>query len=109
MFYQYLLDEDEEVRTNACFGMGVLCACAQQQLVGQYQNILARLSQMLSKETDLRMIDNVISCLCRMIVVSPSHVPLSQVSVTDRSRSMGIASLGPTGHLSTFAIARRFL
>ena len=89
--------------------MGVLCACAQQQLVGQYQNILTRLSQLLSKETDLRMIDNVISCLCRMIVVSRSHVPLSQVSVTDRSRSMGTACLGLTGHLSTFAAARGLL
>ncbi|CAF1179561.1 unnamed protein product [Rotaria sordida] len=79
MFYQYLLDEDEEVRTNACFGMGVLCIVANQQLLGQYETILNRLSQVLIKETNLRMIDNICSCLCRMIVVSPKHVPLEQV------------------------------
>ncbi len=80
MFYQYLLDDDEEVRTNACFGMGVLCKVANQQLIGQYEVILNRLSQVLIKETNLRMIDNICSCLCRMIVVSPTHVPLGQVS-----------------------------
>lgn len=79
MFYQYLLDEDEEVRTNACFGMGVLCVAGQQQLVGQYEAILTRVSHLLGKETDGRMIDNVISCLCRMILVSSKNVPLSQV------------------------------
>ncbi|CAF3940802.1 unnamed protein product [Adineta steineri] len=79
MFYQYLLDDDDEVRTNACFGMGILCAIANQQLVGQYETILSRLSQVLIKETNIRMIDNICSCLCRMIVVSPKHVPLGQV------------------------------
>ncbi|CAF0845274.1 unnamed protein product [Adineta ricciae] len=79
MFYQYLIDDDEEVRTNACFGMGVLCAVANQQLLGQYEAILSRLSQALTKETNRRMIDNICSCLCRMIVVSPKHVPLGQV------------------------------
>ena len=79
VFYQYLLDDDEEVRTNACFGMGVLCMVANQQLLAQYETILSRLSQVLSKETNLRMIDNISSCLCRMIVVSPRHVPLEQV------------------------------
>lgn len=79
MFYQYLLDEDEEVRTNACFGMGVLCVVANQHLVGQYETILNRLSHVLSKESNLRMIDNISSCLCRMIRVSSQHVPLGQV------------------------------
>ena len=79
MFFQYLLDEDDEVRTNACFGLGVLCAVAQGHLLGQYETILARLSQVLTRETNRRMIDNVLSCLCRMIVVSPKHVPLNQV------------------------------
>ncbi|CAF1456207.1 unnamed protein product [Rotaria sp. Silwood1] len=79
MFYQYLIDDDEEVRTNACFGMGVLCAIANQQLLSQYETILNRLSHVLIKETNLRMIDNICSCLCRMIVVSSKHVPLEQV------------------------------
>jgi hypothetical protein len=79
VFYQYLLDDDEEVRTNACFGMGVLCIVANQQLLGQYETILNRLSQVLIKETNIRMIDNICSCLCRMIVVSTTHVPLGQV------------------------------
>ena len=81
MFYQYLIDDDEEVRTNACFGMGVLCAVANQQLLGQYEAILSRLSQALMKETNRRMIDNICSCLCRMIVVSSKHVPLEQVNI----------------------------
>jgi hypothetical protein len=79
VFYQYLLDDDEEVRTNACFGMGVLCIVANQHLVGQYEVILNRLSHVLSKETDKRMIDNICSCLCRMILISSKHVPLGQV------------------------------
>ena len=88
MFFQYLLDEDEEVRTNACFGLGVLCAAANQHLLSQYELILGRLSQVLSKENNVRMIDNVCSCLCRMILVSPKHVPLGQVSSTLIDKSM---------------------
>ncbi|CAF3140795.1 unnamed protein product [Rotaria socialis] len=79
MFHQYLIDDDDEVRTNSCFGMGVLCALANQHLIGQYETILTRLSHVLVKETHPRMIDNICSCLCRMIVVSPQHVPLEQV------------------------------
>ena len=108
VFYQYLLDEDEEVRTNSCFGMGVLCQAAQQQLLGQYETILSRLSQVLSKETDRRMIDNVCSCLCRMMVVSPKHVPLNQVG-HNRCRSETECthpSLGSARSLSTSTACR---
>lgn len=92
MFYQYLLDDDEEVRTNACFGIGVLCVAANQQLIGQYEAILSRLSQVLSKETNLRMIDNICSCLCRMIVISPTHVPLGQVCYNQEKKILSFFS-----------------
>jgi hypothetical protein len=111
VFYQYLLDADQEVRTNACFGMGVLCAVAQQHLLGQYELVLSRLSQILMKESDRRMIDNILSCLCRMIVVSTVHVPLNQVILKcklilideDNRPCSGFAR-----SFSTFAIGRRF-
>ena len=115
MFYQYLLDEDDEVRTNACFGLGVLCAVAQGHLLGQYEMILSRLSQVLTKESNQRMIDNVLSCLCRMIIVSAKHVPLNQVKTEYSFQSMRIIRerethihLGFTGIISTFTIERRF-
>ncbi len=117
MFYQYLIDDDEEVRTNACFGMGVLCIVANQQLIGQYEIILNRLSQVLIKEINLRMIDNICSCLCRMIVVSPKHVPLGQVNFKKKFDFYVLRFsmifffflfLGFTCSFSTFTITRRF-
>ena len=108
MFYQYLLDDDEEVRTNACFGMGVLCVVANQQLLGQYEAILSRLSHILSKETNRRMIDNVCSCLCRMIFVSPKHVPLGQVSSEKGVGWIHGSVLGFTGSFSTSTTSGRF-
>lgn len=110
VFYQYLLDEDEEVRTNACFGLGVLCAVAQGHLLGQYEMILARLSQVLSRESNRRMIDNILSCLCRMIVVSSKHVPLNQVIRNDFFNTFPsiVVYLGHTGVIPTFTIERRF-
>jgi len=108
VFYQYLLDDDEEVRTNACFGMGVLCIVANQQLVGQYEVILNRLSHVLSKETNKRMIDNICSCLCRMILISPKHVPLGQVSSMNKFDLFMMHFLGFTGSFSTFTTSGRF-
>ncbi|CAF4599705.1 unnamed protein product, partial [Rotaria sp. Silwood2] len=94
MFYQYLLDDDEEVRTNACFGMGVLCAVANQQLLSQYETILNRLSQVLIKETNLRMIDNICSCLCRMIVVNQKLVNSFRKIFTMQNNQTIICVLG---------------
>ncbi|CAF1035364.1 unnamed protein product, partial [Didymodactylos carnosus] len=79
MFYEYLPDQDSEVRTNSVFGMGVLCLTAKQQLFPQYETILNRLSSLLINEKNLRAIDNICSCLCRMMLVSTSHVPLNAV------------------------------
>jgi len=111
VFYQYLLDDDEEVRTNACFGLGVLCQVAGQHLVNQYETILNRLSHVLSKETNRRMIDNICSCICRMILISPKHIPLGQVnyiSFVFFSIWNISVQLGSTGDFSTFTTSRRF-
>ncbi|XP_035512460.1 importin-4 [Morone saxatilis] len=72
-------DSDPEVRNNSVFGLGCLAQAAGPIIVSDYPMMLSVFSNMLTKESDLRVIDNLCAALCRMIMSNVDAVPLEQV------------------------------
>lgn len=72
-------DSDAEVRNNSVFGLGCLAQAAGPICVTDYPMMLSVFSSMLTKESDLRVIDNLCGALCRMIHSNVEAVPLEQV------------------------------
>ncbi|CAJ1082427.1 importin-4 [Xyrichtys novacula] len=72
-------DSDPEVRNNSVFGLGCLAQAAGPIVVSDYPMMLSVFSNMLAKEPDLRVIDNLCAALCRMIMSNVDAVPLEQV------------------------------
>uniref|UniRef100_A0AAX7VJ89 TOG domain-containing protein n=1 Tax=Astatotilapia calliptera TaxID=8154 RepID=A0AAX7VJ89_ASTCA len=77
-------DSDPEVRNNSVFGLGCLAQAAGPIVVSDYPMMLSVFSNLLSKESDLRVIDNLCAALCRMIMSNVDAVPLEQVSLVAR-------------------------
>uniref|UniRef100_A0A674NK58 Importin 4 n=1 Tax=Takifugu rubripes TaxID=31033 RepID=A0A674NK58_TAKRU len=61
-------DSDAEVRNNSVFGLGCLAEAAGPIVKSDYPTMLSVFSNMLTKESDLRVIDNLCAALCRMIL-----------------------------------------
>nr|POF17847.1 putative importin subunit beta-4 [Quercus suber] len=82
-----LTDEDPETKSNAAFGMGLLCANSSdaKEILGNYNTILGHLEPLLhssnssSGDSQARLLDNAAGCVSRMIKKSPDNVPLEQV------------------------------
>lgn len=72
-------DSDAEVRNNSVFGLGCLAQAAGPIISSDYPMMLSVFSNLLSKESDLRVIDNLCAALCRMIMSNVEIVPLEQV------------------------------
>lgn len=72
-------DSDPEVRNNSVFALGALAQAAGPIVASDYPMMLSLFSNLLSKESDLRVIDNLCAALCRMIMSHVEGVPLEQV------------------------------
>ncbi|XP_016390582.1 importin-4-like isoform X2 [Sinocyclocheilus rhinocerous] len=72
-------DGDAEVRNNGVFALGALAQAAGPIIASDYPVMLSLFSNLLSKESDLRVIDNLCAALCRMIMSHVQGVPLEQV------------------------------
>ncbi|XP_057178521.1 importin-4 isoform X2 [Triplophysa rosa] len=72
-------DSDPEVRNNSVFALGALAQAAGPIVANDYPMMLSLFSNLLSKESDLRVIDNLCAALCRMILSHVEGVPLEQV------------------------------
>ncbi|XP_069007588.1 importin-4-like [Embiotoca jacksoni] len=72
-------DSDSEVRNNSVFGLGCLAQAAGPIVVSDYPMMLSVFSNLLTKESDIRVIDNLCAALCRMIMSNVDAVPLEQV------------------------------
>ncbi|KAM7370066.1 hypothetical protein PAMP_011351 [Pampus punctatissimus] len=77
-------DSDAEVRNNSVFGLGCLAQAAGPIVISEtcsrdYPMMLSVFSNLLAKESDLRVIDNLCAALCRMILSNVDAVPLEQV------------------------------
>jgi len=71
-------DEDEEVRNNAVYGLGVLAAYGGVESLGHYPVTLALLTKVMATESDERVRDNVCGAVCRMILTNPASVPVGE-------------------------------
>ncbi|KAI4900020.1 hypothetical protein NFI96_023285 [Prochilodus magdalenae] len=72
-------DSDAEVRNNSVYGLGALAQAAGPIISTDYPMMLSLFSNLLAKETDRRVIDNLCAALCRMIMSHTEGVPLEQV------------------------------
>uniref|UniRef100_A0AAQ5ZFM3 Importin N-terminal domain-containing protein n=1 Tax=Amphiprion ocellaris TaxID=80972 RepID=A0AAQ5ZFM3_AMPOC len=61
-------DSDPEVRNNSVFGLGCLAQAAGPIVLTDYPMMLSVFSNLLVKESDARVIDNLCGALCRMIL-----------------------------------------
>uniref|UniRef100_A0A668A623 Importin 4 n=1 Tax=Myripristis murdjan TaxID=586833 RepID=A0A668A623_9TELE len=74
-------DSDAEVRNNSVFGLGSLAQAAGPIVASDYPMMLSLFSNLLTKESDRRVIDNLCAALCRMIMSNVDAVPLEQVEL----------------------------
>lgn len=79
LFQQGAYDEDDEVRSNAIYGLGVLGQHGGEAILSHYHAILGVLSAALSKESFPRALDNICGAVARLITANPGNVPLEQV------------------------------
>ncbi|KAI5370604.1 putative importin-beta domain, armadillo-like helical, importin beta family [Septoria linicola] len=86
LLHKRLSDEDPEAKSNAAYGMGLLClnSTDDKETIPNYNTILALLEPLLHRntsgnESEARLLDNAAGCVSRMIKKSPDSVPLAQV------------------------------
>jgi hypothetical protein len=80
-----LADVDDNVKRNSAFCAGVCCEHLQETAAPDFQNILQvmgpifNLSASTENDTSAACMDNAAAAVARMIMASPTHVPLPQV------------------------------
>jgi len=79
IFMNMSKDEDDEVRSNAIYGLGVLVQNGGEAMIQNYAEIMKILHEVMSKEKDGRVLDNVCAALCRMVMTSPADVVIDEV------------------------------
>ncbi|OWF34795.1 Importin-4 [Mizuhopecten yessoensis] len=79
LFMKMVKDEDDEVRSNSVFAVGVLLATSGETLFSRYPEVLKCLFDAMSKAENPRLLDNICAATCRMIMANKAGVPMSQV------------------------------
>ncbi|XP_044129078.1 importin-4 [Bufo gargarizans] len=72
-------DKDNEVRSNAVFGLGVLAEHGGAAILKNFSKLLSVFSSIISSEKNPRTLDNVWGAVSRMIIRHPEFVPVEQV------------------------------
>ncbi|KAM3821707.1 importin-4 isoform 2-T2 [Vipera latastei] len=72
-------EEDQEVCSNAVFGLGVLAEHGREAMYEHYPKILALLSNLIAQERNNRVTDNVCGAVARMLMTNPGGMPVEQV------------------------------
>ncbi|CAL1538181.1 unnamed protein product [Lymnaea stagnalis] len=78
VFTRMTKDEDEEVRSNSVFALGVLAVNGGDAMIGHYSDILKTLFTVMNAESNPRVLDNICAAVCRMVWHSQQNVPLAQ-------------------------------
>ncbi|ELT89259.1 hypothetical protein CAPTEDRAFT_159396 [Capitella teleta] len=78
LFLQSIKDEDEEVRSNSVYALGVTMANGGSSMHSNYQYVSKNLLRMMKEEEDPRAMDNICAALCRMIDSKQDALPLSE-------------------------------
>ncbi|CAG8438463.1 984_t:CDS:10 [Funneliformis caledonium] len=79
LYLKALGDEEEEVRSNSAFAIGVLCEYTTIDISSQYNVILSRLHPLFNGKSELNVTDNACGAVCRMIIKCPQAIPIDQV------------------------------
>ncbi|XP_071959189.1 importin-4-like [Antedon mediterranea] len=79
VFVQGMQEEDPEVRSNAVFGIGVLAEHGKETLFTHYPVILSVISDLIGKEDDQCVIDNICGAVARLVLTNTEAVPVAQV------------------------------
>ena len=79
-----LADSDDSVKRNAAFCIGVSCEGLGEGIISQYPAMLQALSPLFGVDTSqgdtsAACVDNACAAVARMIMASPSHIPVGQV------------------------------
>ncbi|KAJ3276052.1 hypothetical protein HDV01_006222 [Terramyces sp. JEL0728] len=75
-FMKGLQDTEDEVKSNAAFGIGVLVTHTTADVTSSYPTLLQMLHPLFNPNSETNMQDNACGCLCRMIIKNPTSVPL---------------------------------
>ncbi|XP_071092179.1 importin-4-like [Haliotis cracherodii] len=79
VFVRMIREEDDEVRSNAVYALGVLAMYGGEKMQVLYKDILKMLFDILNKETNGRVMDNIAAASCRLIMANKDQVPLEHV------------------------------
>ncbi|KAF0447599.1 ARM repeat-containing protein [Gigaspora margarita] len=79
LYLKALADEDEEVRSNAAFAVGLVCQHTRLDISSQYGDILSKLHPLFTGQSLSNATDNACGAVCRMIMTCPQAVPMEQV------------------------------
>ncbi|KAI0243995.1 hypothetical protein L0F63_004238 [Massospora cicadina] len=78
IFLAALADPAAVVRSNAAFGVGILCATTTHDITSHYSAIFARLSPLFQNQPH-NTTDNACGAVCRMVKAAPHACPIDQV------------------------------
>lgn len=79
LFIKACADEDQSVRSNAAYALGILVGNSQIDLTSQYPVILTALHPLFSNQPVPNITDNATGAVARLIIARPDAVPLDQV------------------------------
>ncbi|RMX51322.1 hypothetical protein pdam_00004673, partial [Pocillopora damicornis] len=79
VFMTSLQDEDDEVRSNTIYGLGILAFYGGDLITPQYPTILEALFVILSQNQPPRVVDNICGAVSRMIMANRNFLPLEKV------------------------------
>ena len=71
-FYKHIFSNEEEIRSNTIFTIGVLCSQSRNALSGYYHQIINDLLNILKTEKNKQTLDNICGTLCRLFICGVS-------------------------------------
>jgi hypothetical protein len=76
-----LSDEDPESKSNAVYGMGLLCEMTTNdaEILKSLPNIFSKLEPLLDAQDQARLLDNTAGCVSRFISKHPDKIPIAEV------------------------------
>ncbi|XP_022799795.1 importin-4-like [Stylophora pistillata] len=79
VFMTSLKDEDDEVRSNAIYGLGIMAFYGGDLITPHYPTILEALFVILSQNQPPRVVDNICGAVSRMVMANRNFIPLEKV------------------------------
>lgn len=76
-----LSDEDPETKSNAVYGIGLLCekTTNDAEVLKNMSSIFSKLEPLLESQDQARLLDNTAGCVSRLMSKYPEHIPIAEV------------------------------